>query len=123
MTTIDASKSELLPQLLRKLVIGLTQLSNADLELQQVVTKLNLLRGNLIELPVEETANALDHSANLIQGYNLKEFKGNEFVVPLPEIIEVLKDELDHLALSAKAMGKTASELLFFTNLFNRLAQ
>jgi len=123
MTTIDASKSELLPQLLRKLVIGLTQLSNADLELQQVVTKLNLLRGNLIELPVEEAANALDHSANLIQGYNLKEFKGNEFVVPLPEIIEVLKDELDHLALSAKAMGKTASELLFFTNLFNRLAQ
>ena len=71
MTTIDASKSELLPQLLRKLVIGLTQLSNADLELQQVVTKLNLLRGNLIELPVEEAANALDHSANLIQGYNL----------------------------------------------------
>ena len=123
MTTIDASKSELLPQLLRKLVIGLTQLSNADLELQQVVTKLNLLRGNLIQLPVEETANALDHSASLIQGYNLKEFKGNEFVVSLPEIIEVLKDELDHLALSAKAMGKTASELLFFTNLFNRLAQ
>jgi len=123
MTTIDASKSELLPQLLRKLVIGLTQLSNADLELQQVVTKLNLLRGNLIQLPVEETSNALDHSASLIQGYNLKEFKGNEFVVSLPEIIEVLKDELDHLALSAKAMGKTASELLFFTNLFNRLAQ
>ena len=122
MTTIDASKSQVLPQLFRKLVIALSQLSNADVEMHQVITKLNLLRGNLVQLPVEETLAAVDTAAHLVQGYELGEMKADEFTKSLPQVIEGIKDELDYLLTEARILGKTSSELLGFARFFEKLA-
>lgn len=123
MTTIDASKSQLLPQLLRKLVIALTQLSSADIELQQINTKLNLSRGNLSTLNVEDLMASLDKASHLAQGYNLKEFDSNEYVAELPHVIMALKDELDNLVTEARINAKTASEIFSIANLFSKMAE
>lgn len=121
MTIIDASKSQLLPQLLRKLVIALTQLSSADIDLQKICNQLNLSRGNLSNLNVEELMFSLDKAAHLAQGYSLKEFKDNELVSSLPHLIPALKDELDHIVAKAKLSGKTASELFLYSSSFENL--
>ncbi len=122
MTIIDASRSQILPQLFRKLAIALTQLSNADIEMHQVITKINLLRGNLSQLPVEEALGVIDAATHLVHGYQLNDIKSNEFTHSLPEIIEGIRDELDHLLTEAKILGKSSSELLGFARYFEKLA-
>lgn len=121
MTTINVSKNQLISKLFGKLVIGLAQLSNADLELRQVITKLNLIRGNLFELPVEETLALLNRASYIAQGYDPKDFKSNEFVASLEEIIPAIQEELENLILESK-LNKAAS-LFILAGKFEKLAQ
>ncbi len=120
MTTINANKSEILPKLLRTLVISLSQLSQTDVELNALVGEINLFRGNLDHLEIEALSTALDKAGFLAHGYYMEEKKGP--AIQIPEMVSILKEELDHLATQERLMDKTSSQLLDFSSYFETLA-
>lgn len=121
MTIINAAKSEILPKLLRTLVISLSQLGQTDVELNVLIGEINLFRGNLEHLEVEKLSEALDKAGFLAHGYYLEDKKGPSQAIP--ETVSILKEELDHLVTQEKLMGKTSSELFHFSYYFEKLAK
>ncbi len=121
MTIINATQSEILPKLLRNLVISLSQLGQTDVDLNALIGEINLFRGNLEHLEVEKLSEALDKAAFLAHGYYMDEKKGPAQAIP--ETILILKEELDHLVTQQRLMGKTSSELFYFSRYFEKLAK
>jgi hypothetical protein len=121
MTTINASKSEILSKLLRTLVISLSQLGQTDVDLNTLIGEINLFRGNLDHLEVEKLSDALDKAGFLAHGYYMEDKKGPAQAIP--ETISILKEELDNLVTQERLMGKTSAELLHFSSYFEKLAK
>jgi len=104
---IDLTKSPMLIQLLKNMVIGLTQLSNEDTVLRQRIAEIQQYLHSPKSVDSEQITSTIYRAKDIASYYDIKPH-GNKtpgnFVMSLPGIFYHASAELDHLIESKRLM-------------------
>lgn len=118
MSLINITKSEVLPEMLRRLVLGLSVLSSADTELKRIIAALNVMRASPLAVDANKLLDITEKSKDIVQSYPLK--NAGEEVKELPKILMTIKTEIDDFLTESRL--KTAQDILNLANKFQKLA-
>jgi hypothetical protein len=94
---IDVAKSQMITQLLRNIIAGLSRLSGQDLELRQLVSVLN---GFVSQHQIDSNIllNTISKAKEVAASYNLAPYKKDPYVLNLPKMFRHLITEIEHQA-------------------------
>lgn len=118
MTLINITKSEVLPEMLRRLVLGLSVLSGADAGLKRIIAELNVLRASPLAVDANKLLDLTEKSKEIVQSYPIKH--AGEEVKELPKVLITIKTETEDLLTENKL--KTSENILNFASYFEKLA-
>lgn len=118
MGLINITKSEVLPEMLRRLVLGLSILSSADTELKRIIAELNVLRASPLAVDGNKLLDLTEKAKEIVQSYPIKQ--AGEEAKELPKVLLTIKMETEDLLTESKL--KLADSILEFANNFEKLA-
>ena len=118
---IDVAKSQMLTQLLRNIIVGLSRLSSQDLGLQQ---RINELKGFVSQHQVDSNIlmNTINEAKEIAASYNISKHKKDPYVLNLPKMFHILATEIEHQA-KMKELSRPVQRIALEVEKFSKLAR
>ncbi len=105
---IDLTKSQLLMNLLKQIVIGLSNLSNEDLALHQRINELRTYLKTPRSVNGGQLALTLVRAQEIASSYDMKDDKS---IMDLPSLFFHARTEIDHQITSTKLMEQACNDI------------